>query len=153
MIEAGAAIATLSAPRAGSPCAICWEGRALVEAVPSNFADRAERACSRARNAGNDLRRLVALDDLVLVGRFDTVSGVIEVDPEDEENTDVLAWWLDCGTLDEAELRTTRSLVAQMCQELIAAHGELAPAVDIRPAAARRGESGSRSSGGMRRTG
>jgi hypothetical protein len=133
-LDPGSAVVAIGNPRNDGVRAVCWESRGFAERVASTFADRAERAHERARDHRNDLRRLVNGDDLRMIGRFDTATGTVELDFE--QDAAFLAHWLGRTSLDPVELTTTRGIVVQMVRESVREHGDRLPAGERKPAAA-----------------
>lgn len=133
-LDPGSAVVAIGNPRKDGVRAVCWESRGFAERVASTFADRAERAHERARDHRNDLRRLVDGDDLRQIGRFDTATGSIELDFE--QDAAFLAHWLGTTALDPVELTTTRGIVVQMVRESVREHGDRLPPEEKRAASA-----------------
>lgn len=121
-IDAGSAVVLLGQPRPEGVVPVTWESRGFNERVPSTFADRAERAWERSREIRNDLRKLARVSDLQPIGRFDTLTGELEI--EFETDAADLATWLGCTRLDPAELTTTKGILVQMVRASMREHGD-----------------------------
>ena len=121
-IERGSVVVPIGNPRSDGTHAICWEGRAFGERLPSTFADRAVKAYERSRNENNDKRKIVADADILPVGRLETTTGMIDV--EFQAEAAAIAEWIGVAALDPFELATTRGVVAQMMRDSVRAHGD-----------------------------
>ncbi len=121
-IERGSVVMPIGNPRPDGTYAVCWEGRAFGERLPSTFADRAEKAYERSRDERNEKRKIVSATDILAVGILETATGSIAVEFAGEAAA--IAEWIGAPTLEPFELATTRGVVAQMMRDSVRAHGD-----------------------------
>ncbi len=121
-IDRGSVVIPIGNPRPDGTHAVCWEGRAFGERLPSTFADRAAKAYERSRDERNDKRKIVADAEILPVGRLETTTGTIDVEFASEAAA--IAEWIGAAALDPFELATTRGVVAQMMRDSVRVHGD-----------------------------
>jgi hypothetical protein len=112
-VERGSAIVAVNDAQPDGRLEVEIEGRRFQESMPANFADRVERCIERWRRGASGLRRrLVPAHELVPVADCSLRTGAITVEYEHEAA--LLAAWLGRDRIDDADLRTTRSVIGEL---------------------------------------